>query len=337
MSKKARHIILDIILTCMLIFEMLYQFTGNALHEYVGFAFFVCIIIHLVFERKWLFNTFVSLCTKKLNKRRKVLSVIALLLTIDIIILGASSLIISNTLWNIGLDLSFANPGNIWVPIHTASSYALCVIVAGHLASHWTLLAKQMHIEYNPARRQAIGTAVNATVGLGILALGITGYTRVAEAINNEQLINQKLSDTTQDNSNSTRKDTSNMRQNNDSNGAPHTKTETESSSTSQNNNTSSSQGTSGSTTSKSKSNSRSSKSDRQNSSPSNDASPSATPSSPSPSSPAQGSNQENTNSQNNNSSNNTNTSNEGTCTLCRKYCSLSNPRCDKPYRAGLI
>ena len=203
MSKAKKRMILDVFMTALLVFEMFYQLTGNALHEYVGFAFFACIIVHLILSYKWISSTVSSLGTTELNSRRKVLAFIAFLLAVDIVLLGVSSIVISNTFWNMGFDFSAFNPGDIWVPIHTATSYALCVIVAGHLASHWTFLAKNMHIEYNPARRQAIGQAVNVAVGVGALALGVTGYSHVTQAIADEQLAQRELQNSSSANTSS--------------------------------------------------------------------------------------------------------------------------------------
>lgn len=193
MSKAKKRMVLDVCMTVLLVFEMFYQLTGNALHEYVGFAFFGCIVVHLILSRKWISSTVSSLGTKELNSRRKMLALIAFLLAVDIVLLGVSSVMISNTFWEMGLDFSMFNPGDIWAPIHTATSYALCIIVAGHLASHWTFLAKSMHIEYNPARRQAIGQAVNVAAGMGALALGVAGYSHVTQAIADEQLAQREL------------------------------------------------------------------------------------------------------------------------------------------------
>ena len=200
MSKAMKRMILDVSLTVMLIFEMFYQLTGNALHEYVGFAFFICILAHLFISRKWIYSTVESLGEKEMNFRRKVLAFIAFLLTVDMLLLGASSVIISNTFWNMGLDFSAFNPGDIWVPIHTATSYGLCIVVAAHLASHWSFLAKNLHIEYNPERRRAIGQAVNVAVGMGALALGVTGYSQVTQAIANEQVAEREMKSTSQQN-----------------------------------------------------------------------------------------------------------------------------------------
>ncbi|MBQ9067764.1 MAG: DUF4405 domain-containing protein [Eggerthellaceae bacterium] len=183
MSKTKKRIILDVALTAMLVFEMLYQLTGNALHEYVGFAFLACIGAHLVLARKWIASTASLLGTRQLNTRRKVLAVVALLLAVDMGLLAISSVVISNTLWNLGLDLSFMNPGDIWAPIHTATSYGLCAIVGVHLASHWLFFAKHFNIAFDPTRRRAIGQSVNVVAGLGALALGVGGYAQVKELL----------------------------------------------------------------------------------------------------------------------------------------------------------
>ncbi len=198
MSEAMKRMVLDVLLTAMLVFEMFYQLTGNALHEYVGFAFFICILVHLFISRKWIYSTVESLGAKELNFRRKVLAFIVFVLAVDMVLLGASSVIISNTFWNMGLDFSAFNPGDIWVPIHTATSYGLCVVVAVHLASHWSFLAKNLHIEYNPQRRRAIGQAVNVVAGVGALALGVTGFSQVTQAIANEQLAERELENTVQ-------------------------------------------------------------------------------------------------------------------------------------------
>ena len=183
MPKLKSRMMFDVVLTIMLIFEMFYQLTGNLLHELVGALFFICIITHLLFSSRWIKDTAKSVGKKKMNSRRKGLAIVAALLFVDILALGASSAIISNTLWSAGIDLTALNPNGIWYPIHTASSYGLCVLTLAHLAMHWTSMAKVMKIEYNPARRKAIGQCVNVAVGLGALALGVAGVKQVGQAL----------------------------------------------------------------------------------------------------------------------------------------------------------
>ena len=45
MKKKTVRVIFDVLLTIMLVFEMFIQYTGNFLHEVVGFAFFATMMV----------------------------------------------------------------------------------------------------------------------------------------------------------------------------------------------------------------------------------------------------------------------------------------------------
>lgn len=183
MSKRTFRTIVDVLLTALLIFEMFYEFTGNLLHELVGFAMFACVIVHLMLSRRWIASTFGVLGQKAVNRKRKHLKVMAALLFIDFALLMFSSIVISHKLWGLGINLAWLDVGGIWTIIHTATAYGLCVFALVHLAMHWVSMAKVLHIEYNPARRQAIGQCVNLAVGVGAIALGITGSAETADAL----------------------------------------------------------------------------------------------------------------------------------------------------------
>ena len=45
---------LDVVLTLLIVFEMLIQYTGNFFHEVMGFVFFATIVTHLVFSSAWM-------------------------------------------------------------------------------------------------------------------------------------------------------------------------------------------------------------------------------------------------------------------------------------------
>ena len=175
-----RRILFDVALTLVLLFEMLYQVTGNTAHEIVGALFFACIIAHLVFNRKWIGNVSSSIASGSLAKRNKMLLVVVVLLAIDVVLLAFSSLVISETLWNAGFDLTALNPGSVWYPIHVGSSYALCILVLFHLSLHWMSVADVLKVEYDPSRREAIGSGINAVLTVGAIALGIGGIMRTS-------------------------------------------------------------------------------------------------------------------------------------------------------------
>ena len=178
MSSARGRIIFDLLLTVLLVFECFHQLTGNVLHEVVGAAFFACIIVHLCFASKWLKNAAEALGQGGLAARQKRLAVIASLLAVDLLVLITSSIIISQLLWDAGLNLTGLNPGNIVYPIHTIAAYALCILVLGHLSMHWKTVADTLSVPYDPSRREAIASGLNAIVMIGGIALGITGIAR---------------------------------------------------------------------------------------------------------------------------------------------------------------
>ena len=178
MKSVRGRIIFDLLLTAVLLFEVLHQLTGNVLHEIVGVAFFACIIVHLAFASKWIKSVASALKAGELAKRQKRLGFIALLLLVDVIVLAISSIMISELLWGMGIDLSALNPGKIWYPVHTVAAYTLCILVLGHLAMHWTTVANTLSVQYDPSRREAISQALNGFVMIGGIALGITGIAR---------------------------------------------------------------------------------------------------------------------------------------------------------------
>ena len=177
MSVRGR-IVFDLLLTLLLLFECFHQLTGNTAHELVGAAFFACIVVHLVFAARWLKGTVRALGKGEMTKRQKKLACVALLLAIDLIVLIFSSIIISQLLWDAGVNMTGLNPGNIWYPVHTVAAYVLCILVLGHLSMHWKTVVDTLRIPYDPAKRESITSAVNAVVMIGGIALGITGLAR---------------------------------------------------------------------------------------------------------------------------------------------------------------
>ena len=72
-GKKAIRVVLDTALTLMLVFEMFIQFTGEFLHEVVGFAFFATIVLHLALSAAWVKKTARNAKEGKMTARRTAL------------------------------------------------------------------------------------------------------------------------------------------------------------------------------------------------------------------------------------------------------------------------
>ena len=308
---KTARIALDVALTAMIVFEMFIQYTGTFLHEVVGFAFFATVVVHLVFSAAWMKSTARMAKKGTMSGRRIALAVMGCLLALCMVVLGVSSVAISNLLYSAGIVVPIGSYA-LWVFIHTVSSYALCALVVVHLGMHWAFLASAFKVPYNPERRRAIGTGVHAVAAVGAVALGVTAARQAlpqalalapnaeetaspsanANAESSEKPIPDQPSSTdAQAQDNSSQKHSKHANSSHPKNGASGER---------------SNGGTSSGTEQAPQANSGSAESGNSGESQDSGSGGSATTAS-------------------------------GICTLCRKQCPLSAPRCNKPYEAGLL
>jgi len=312
-GKKITRIALDSALTMMLVAEMFIQFTGVFLHEVIGFAFFATVIVHLALSAKWIKNTASTASKGKMTARRTALAVMGILLALNVVVLGVSSVAISTILESAGFTWALGSYAT-WAEVHAVSAYSFCALVAVHLAMHWAFLASAFRVPYDPSRRRAISTGVHAAAAVGALALGVMAVNQVAP------IANASSGNSDSSNGNGT---TTQSRNGNAFASVNDTASSSSSSSASTGSSTSSSpsQGAKGkgktkgdSASSGSASSSGSSAATSQDSAPSQDGGEFSQPDANTSSSTA-----------------------SGICTLCHKECPLSNPKCDKPYRQGLL
>ncbi len=95
--KKTITIMVDILMFAILLVQMLYVFTGNVAHEFLGIGFFVCLIIHMILKRHWLPGLLKSK-GKKLPASLWFFNVVTILLVLSIIILMFSAMDVSRIL-----------------------------------------------------------------------------------------------------------------------------------------------------------------------------------------------------------------------------------------------
>jgi hypothetical protein len=108
--------------------------TGQTIHEWLGIAFGVGIITHLLLHWKWIVNV-VRRFFSKLPGQVRINSLLNSLLFIDVTLIIFSGLMISKVvLSTFGLSGSH---DAIWRWLHTFSSSAALIIVGLHIALHW--------------------------------------------------------------------------------------------------------------------------------------------------------------------------------------------------------
>ena len=344
-GKKAIRVVLDTALTLMLVFEMFIQFTGEFLHEVVGFAFFATVVLHLALSAAWVKKTARNAKEGKMTARRTALAVVGSLLAVTMIILGVSSVAISGILSSAGFVWLIGTYA-MWATVHAFSSYALCALVVVHLAMHWVFLASAFKVPYNPSRRRAIATGVNTVAALGVLALGSTAVGKIAPQAASAASTDQATAGAAGESAAVETANASGASAGSESFGnvsdAPAPTADTSAPSTdapapsgksgkSHGKGSSSSASASSSGAPSGSSSTVPSAGSASASAPANEGSGSGTAgngTSASSASPSSGPSS---------ASNTSSSSASGICTLCRKQCSLSAPKCDKPYAAGLL
>lgn len=96
-AKKIMGLIIDIAMYGVMLAQMLYVITGNAVHEWLGISFFVLLISHIVIKRRW-FRLFLHRKGKLFTARRFADFMIVLLMG-SLILLSLSSMGVSRLLF----------------------------------------------------------------------------------------------------------------------------------------------------------------------------------------------------------------------------------------------
>ncbi len=291
---------IDILMGLMLILEMFYMFTGNLLHEVIGVLFFATLIIHIVLSRSWLKGISIKVQSgQKLSFKNKARVGIMAVLVVAFLILLVSSVLISNVLGEtIGWMLT-GSPYSILAFIHTVCAYLVCITVICHVGFHWVGLFKSLKIPYNPQRRQVINAGVTSVASIGVVALAISATKEIAlwnGFVSEAESLAESEIESQSDSSRELRTE---------NNGKPYVEGDREL---------------------------RAGRYHEYETDAYGFPEESADDNTPYSGGTPYGDGQ----SQDSSMSQDESGSNSGICTLCRKQCSLSAPKCNKPYTAGL-
>lgn len=118
--KKTVGLLIDIGMYTVMLTQMLYAITGNALHEWLGISFFLLLVGHLILKRKW-FSLWLHRKVKLFTARRFADLMILLLLT-GLVILSLSSMGVSRLL--------FPNIHYLGSPAFHSTLATLCLTMA---------------------------------------------------------------------------------------------------------------------------------------------------------------------------------------------------------------
>lgn len=126
------RLVFDLVAACLFMFGLSYWWLGNGSHELAGAAFFLLVILHNVFNRR-----FYGTIAKTRREARSLFNVaVTLALIVAMVTLLITSVLISHALSGI-----MSTYGGFTVrQIHTLGAYWALVIVAIHLGLRWPVI-----------------------------------------------------------------------------------------------------------------------------------------------------------------------------------------------------
>ncbi len=172
MKSRSTRMALDGALTILLIASMLVQLTGVIAHEIIGVVFLLAVIAHIVNSFWWMKTVAQLVENAQVKGGQLALFVVAVLLGVAVV--AVSSVPISRLLYQVGLAPKVMS--SMWLAVHKASAFLLCILAVVHLAMHWASILKHLNIPFDPSKRKAIGLGVKVVSCAGIVALGVVGF-----------------------------------------------------------------------------------------------------------------------------------------------------------------
>ena len=135
--KKQIKIILDVVMTLALLFQMAFQVTGDKYHEWLGAGMFLLFIIHNVLNWGW----YRALFKGKYSVQRVFRTFINLAVLAALIITGYSGIVMSKHVFAfLPINGGMATARKL----HLAGSYWSFVLMSIHLGMHWSMITGRM-------------------------------------------------------------------------------------------------------------------------------------------------------------------------------------------------
>ena len=155
-GRKAVSTVVDIFMYLLLFIQMLYVFTGNNIHEFLGIGFFVCLIMHLIIKKKMLPSVFKF---KGKSKARIIANIVTILLIVVSIILMISSMGVSRTIFS-----NFHYVCDADLHVYLATTVLTLSVLHGGIK--WIMMSKE---KKKVAVFVAVGFIGSITAGLALV------------------------------------------------------------------------------------------------------------------------------------------------------------------------
>ena len=138
--KRIIKITVDIIMTLLFFVLMAYHFTGDAIHEYLGFSLFIFFILHHILNFNWYKNIYKG----KYNFNRILNTFINTMLFLCMAGLMISGILFSQRVLGF---LNIHNSGMFTRRLHMISNSWAFIFMSAHLGMHWGMFINRKFIK----------------------------------------------------------------------------------------------------------------------------------------------------------------------------------------------
>ncbi|MEI0581521.1 DUF4405 domain-containing protein [Brachyspira pilosicoli] len=138
--KRIIKITVDIIMTLLFFVLMAYHFTGDAVHEYLGFLLFIFFILHHILNFNWYKNIYKG----KYNFNRILNTFINTMLFLCMAGLMISGILFSQRVLGF---LNIHNSGMFTRRLHMISNSWAFIFMSAHLGMHWGMFINKKIIK----------------------------------------------------------------------------------------------------------------------------------------------------------------------------------------------
>lgn len=157
------NLILDLFLALAFVVDLEYHFTGLTLHELIGLALGITLLVHILLHWGWI----VSITRKFFNKlfhESRLNYLLNILVFVDLFVITLTGLAISRTLGlNLGLDRSLMQT---FERLHILASNFSLVLIGLHVGLHWKWIVTytKKYLLRLPFRRQRPAVTLTSAV-----------------------------------------------------------------------------------------------------------------------------------------------------------------------------
>jgi hypothetical protein len=161
----AIRLVIDLAMTCLLLFSMAYRITGDAPHEWIGVVFSALFVVHNAVSWRW----YRGILRGKYDFRRILNTVVNALLLVIMATLVISGALLSRTIFAF---MGFS--GGMGVrQAHTSVAYWGLILIAVHVGMHWEMIMAAMRRMMRITEPNRLRTMVLRVITALIFAYGV--------------------------------------------------------------------------------------------------------------------------------------------------------------------